>query len=413
MIVKAQTKATTEQTPRDSRGLFFYAVLILAVDFLVISVSFLLPWFFRIGVYSEPFSFQYFLAILLFHVAYFTLAFSDGSYKETAFKSAQFSFFNASKNVLLTFGVLLLLAFAFKVTANFSRIWAMSWGGILLSYMLVSRFVAARVVRKLAGQGIVASRAIIIGSSKDVQRMSRNAAAIKDEIKVVGYILDEDSGVDKSKLSRENLCFLGGLDQLERKIDEHRIDDIIIALPWSEASRIQEIVSRVSRRSVNVYLVPANEVPIKNTGQHRIVGGLSLITVDVKPIDRWWAFVKRLEDLVLSLFILILMSPLMILVALIIKVESKGPVFFSQARYGFNNELFQILKFRSMYTDFTDEKADQQTVVNDPRVTRVGRIIRKTSIDELPQLFNVLRGNMSLVGPRPHAEKNQSGWTVV
>lgn len=120
-------------------------------------------------------------------------------------------------------------------------------------------------------------------------------------------------------------------------------------------------------------------------------------------IPKIWPLIKRCEDLVLASIALVLFAPLMALVALAIRLDSKGPVLFRQKRYGYNNRLIWVFKFRSMYTERTDANAERQTTRDDDRITRVGRFIRKTSIDELPQLFNVLAGSMSMVGPRPHA----------
>jgi exopolysaccharide biosynthesis polyprenyl glycosylphosphotransferase len=122
-----------------------------------------------------------------------------------------------------------------------------------------------------------------------------------------------------------------------------------------------------------------------------------------RPISDWNLVLKWLFDKIVALVALILLSPVMIATAIAIKLESKGPVFFRQKRHGFNNQLVEMMKFRSMYTDMTDATASKLVTRDDPRVTRVGRFIRKTSIDELPQLFNVLRGELSIVGPRPHA----------
>ena len=130
---------------------------------------------------------------------------------------------------------------------------------------------------------------------------------------------------------------------------------------------------------------------------------LPMFEVVQRPISGWSSLLKKAEDLVLSLTALILLSPLLALVAIAIKLDSPGPVFFKQPRLGFNNRPFSIYKFRSMYHEDIPEKRVQQATKEDPRITRIGRIIRRTSIDELPQLLNVLNGTMSLVGPRPHA----------
>jgi exopolysaccharide biosynthesis polyprenyl glycosylphosphotransferase len=127
------------------------------------------------------------------------------------------------------------------------------------------------------------------------------------------------------------------------------------------------------------------------------------------PLSRLERFVKRAEDVLLSCLLLLLTGPLMVLVSLAIKIESRGPVLFRQPRHGFNGAEFKVFKFRTMYADTEDKLATRQTLREDPRVTRIGSFLRRHSIDELPQLFNVLAGSMSLVGPRPHAPATTAG----
>ena len=124
-----------------------------------------------------------------------------------------------------------------------------------------------------------------------------------------------------------------------------------------------------------------------------------------KPLGDWGPLVKAIEDRVIASIALVIFAPIMLLVALAVKIDSKGPVLFRQNRFGLNNELIGVFKFRSMFSNMTDQSAAKLATRNDPRITRVGRFIRRTSLDELPQLFNVLMGDLSLVGPRPHATK--------
>jgi Undecaprenyl-phosphate glucose phosphotransferase len=144
------------------------------------------------------------------------------------------------------------------------------------------------------------------------------------------------------------------------------------------------------------------------------VAGVPMLNVFDKPLSGWGLILKSLEDRALAAFILFLISPLLALIALAIKVDSRGPILFRQKRYGFNNEVIEVLKFRSMYTDRKDtDTAVVQATKRDPRVTTVGRILRRTSLDELPQFVNVLMGTMSIVGPRPHAVSHNEQYAVV
>jgi exopolysaccharide biosynthesis polyprenyl glycosylphosphotransferase len=139
------------------------------------------------------------------------------------------------------------------------------------------------------------------------------------------------------------------------------------------------------------------------------IGAAPVLEIADRPLKQWRAVAKWVEDKSLAILLLTAFAPLMAFVALLIKLDSRGPVLFAQKRFGFNNDVIPVLKFRTMYVDLGDRSGGQRTIRQDPRVTRMGRIIRALSIDELPQLINVLRGEMSIVGPRPHPIAMQAG----
>ena len=207
----------------------------------------------------------------------------------------------------------------------------------------------------------------------------------------------------------DDLPVYGTLDDLIAAIREGHIDQVILALPWSAEQRIQEVVARIALTPVRIRLAPDLA---SFAFAHRplvLLGDLPVITLFERPISGLDAMVKRAEDLLLTIPILVLLSPVMLLTAIAIRFDSPGPIFFRQPREGFNNRLFEVLKFRSMTHEDSQVDAIEQAKPGDKRVTRVGAFIRKTSIDELPQLFNVIRGDMSLVGPRPHAPSTRAG----
>jgi exopolysaccharide biosynthesis polyprenyl glycosylphosphotransferase len=136
---------------------------------------------------------------------------------------------------------------------------------------------------------------------------------------------------------------------------------------------------------------------------------MPLLQIADRPLKQWNGIIKKCEDIMLTSLLLVMFAPVMVLIALIIKFDSSGPVFFVQDRFGYNNKSIRVLKFRTMYWDKGDPAGAQRTVRNDPRVTRFGKFVRAFSLDELPQLINVLRGDMSLVGPRPHAMTMKAG----
>ena len=196
-------------------------------------------------------------------------------------------------------------------------------------------------------------------------------------------------------------------DDLEQLISQARlgfIDDVAIALPWSEEDRIMAIVSRLRELPVNVYMV-SDLIGFRTefTPPPSHFGGLPILQIVGKPMSGWDGAFKAAEDYVLAPLILLLVAPLLILIAIAIKLDSPGPVFFRQKRLGFNNQVFNVYKFRTMHHMNEASGKTKQATPDDQRVTRLGRFLRRWSLDELPQIFNVLNGTMSLIGPRPHA----------
>jgi Undecaprenyl-phosphate glucose phosphotransferase len=179
---------------------------------------------------------------------------------------------------------------------------------------------------------------------------------------------------------------------------------VIFSLPITAEGRILEMLRKLSVLPVDIRLSAHTNKLKFRPRSYSYVGSVPVIDIFDKPIADWDVVVKWLFDVFVGTLLLIALSPVMLAVAIAIKLDSPGPALFRQKRYGFNNELIEVFKFRSMFTDQSDRTAAKLVTRNDPRVTRVGRFIRKTSLDELPQLFNVvLTRNLSLVGPRPHA----------
>jgi putative colanic acid biosynthesis UDP-glucose lipid carrier transferase len=202
--------------------------------------------------------------------------------------------------------------------------------------------------------------------------------------------------------SRES-CDGYAIDDLVRIAGTQRIDEIIIAAAGASESDTDTVVEQLGAVPTNVHLCKTLHKACILHPDPSVIFGHPVQTVYRRPLDGWGGVLKRAEDLVLGALILFLLLPLMGLIAALIKLDSPGPVLFRQKRLGLNNAVFEILKFRTMVHMPEPEEEVPQARQNDPRVTRVGRFLRRSSLDELPQLFNVLRGEMSLVGPRPHA----------
>ncbi len=197
---------------------------------------------------------------------------------------------------------------------------------------------------------------------------------------------------------------LGKVDDIVEFARRTRVDLVLFALPISAEGRILEMLKKLWVLPVDIRLsAHANKLRFRPRS-YSYVGDVPTLDVFEQPINDWDLVMKSLFDRIVGGLALLALSPLLLLVALAIKLDSRGPVFFKQKRFGFNNERIDVFKFRSLYHDMADPTASKVVTKDDPRVTRVGRFIRKTSIDELPQLFNVVfKGNLSLVGPRPHA----------
>lgn len=195
---------------------------------------------------------------------------------------------------------------------------------------------------------------------------------------------------------------LGSIENLALILPENKLDEIIITLSINEYQNLEEIVKMCEKSGVHTKFVPDYHDIISSKPYTEDFDGIPVINIRHVPLTNPInAFIKRCIDIVGALVSLILFSPVMLIVALLIKFSSKGPILYGQVRIGLHNKEFKMYKFRSMEVQSESKEKKAWTTMNDPRVTPIGKFIRKTSIDELPQLFNVLRGNMSLIGPRP------------
>lgn len=303
---------------------------------------------------------------------------------------------------------LITLGFLLKSSDSVSRGWAMGWfaaGGITL---LVVRSVSTLWVRRLKTRGTFNQRVAIFGAGIQGERFANYVQAHdRLTISLIGFFDDRRDG--RISASAANVPVLGNLSALISMIRDGRVDQVVVALPWAAEVRLQQVVSRLALTPVKIRLAPDLASFVFARRPLVMLGEMPLMTLFDRPISGMDAAIKAAEDIILPLIILFCIWPLLLAIAVAIKLDSPGPVFFRQPREGFNNQTFRVYKFRSMYHDRAEFDAINQASRNDPRVTRVGRILRMTSLDELPQIFNVLQGDMSLVGPRPHAASTRAG----
>jgi Undecaprenyl-phosphate glucose phosphotransferase len=329
-----------------------------------------------------------------------------------AYRFAKFGHIGSAVGRVLA-GWLATLAVLFAVTRPIEPVtltdgpWITGWflGGLAL--LVASRIGLYHQIHRWARQGRLGQIGAIVGAGPIAQRLLRSLrVSSPSELRIVG-VYDDDA----MRLPRHCMGYpiLGTVEDLVRDARRMGIATVLVAIPLSADRILVETLNRLSLVPVDVRLCP-DEFGLRLGGvQVSHVAGLTFLNVIDRPLRDWKWIAKVIEDRLLAALIVALISPLLVAVAICIKLDSPGPVFFRQKRYGFNNNLIEVLKFRTMHHAASDADAEQLTRRGDPRITRIGSFLRRTSIDELPQFLNVLRGEMSIVGPRPHALRAKAG----
>jgi Undecaprenyl-phosphate glucose phosphotransferase len=300
------------------------------------------------------------------------------------------------------FALLALAGFFMKVSSDFSRLWFGGWfvTGFVLLFGL--RLILSRMIRRWARNGRIERRAVIVGGGKAAEALIRSIEMQADnDIRICGIFDDRDDR--RSPPVVAGYPKLGNIAELIEFARIARIDMLIVSLPLTAETRVLSLLKKLWVLPVDIRLSAHSSQLRFRPRSYSYIGSVPMLDIFDKPINDWDSVAKRAFDIVFSLIGIVLFSPVMLATAIAIKLDSKGPVIFRQKRHGFNNEVVEVYKFRSMYVEQSDPTARNAVTKNDPRVTRVGRFIRKSSIDELPQFFNALFGSLSLVGPRPHS----------
>jgi|GEM_PF-666542 len=300
-------------------------------------------------------------------------------------------------------GVVLAVGFATRTLVTLPRSWAIIWLSMGYFFTLVTRLLLAQHLRHLEYRGVLTQAIAVVGAGPIADRLIRHLLQTQPgNIELLGVFDDRGSRNDGRMFIPK-----GTVTDLIELGKSRTIDWILVALPSTADDRVLEIVHALKTLAVPVGLCPESVgLKLPNQVINYVGDKLPVTLLADRPIRHWDAVIKSVEDLVLGGIITLLLSPLLAIVALLVKLDSPGPVFFKQRRHAWNNNEFYIYKFRTMRWE-PDSGATagviQQTARDDKRITKLGNFLRKSSIDELPQLFNVLRGEMSLVGPRPHA----------
>lgn len=300
-------------------------------------------------------------------------------------------------------GVLLAVGFASRILDDVPRAWALIWLGLSFVFTLAARALLARHLRHLETRGVLTQAIAVVGAGPLADRLIKHLLQSQPgKIELLGVFDDRGSRNDGRMFLPK-----GTIADLLELGKTRTIDWILVALPSTADDRVLSIVHTLKTLAVPVGLAPESVgLKLPNQVINYVGEGLPVTLLADRPIRKWDAVIKKAEDMILGSLITLMLLPILLIVAILIKIDSPGPIFFRQRRHAWNNSEFFIYKFRTMRWEPNSGATAgviQQTLRSDPRITKLGNILRKTSIDELPQLINVLQGDMSLVGPRPHA----------
>jgi putative colanic acid biosynthesis UDP-glucose lipid carrier transferase len=291
--------------------------------------------------------------------------------------------------------------FFLNLNHKFPSKFVLVFANILTFLAILSKYAIRKKIHAYLNKGIFYDQVLLVGSTKAAEEF---IDAVKKYYyygyKCIGYIDDQD------QLKKE-CAYLGNLNDLHTILRTTEIDEVFIALPTGENENIQNCIAICDGLNIKVRILPNLSEFTSSSVYINNIGLLPVVNVGDLPLDKKEnRLLKRGFDIAFSLLFFILLGSFIFpLLAIIIKISSKGPIFFKQERWGLNNKRITCYKFRSMYkesSDIDEEGNFQQAFKNDPRITLIGKILRKTNMDELPQFWNVLMGNMSVVGPRPH-----------
>ena len=330
-------------------------------------------------------------------------------YQIQAFRGHEKQYFRLASAWSVVFLIAVTASYFTRAGNEFSRVWLGSYYVVGLLSLVAFRRALFLLVRRWTREGRLDRRTVVVGAGGSGESLVAALAAQRDsDVRVIGVF--DDRGDDRSSTTCNGVPKLGTVDDLVEFARHTRVDLVIFSLPVSAEGRILQMLKKLWVLPVDIRLAAHTNKLRFRPRSYSYIGHVPVLDVFDRPIADWDVVMKWLFDKVVCSLVLICVAPIMLLIALAVKLDSKGPVFFKQRRFGFNNKMVEIWKFRSLYVEHSDTTATNLVKKGDSRVTRVGRFIRKTSLDELPQLFNVVfSGTLSLVGPRPHTAYSRAG----
>lgn len=381
----------------------YFNRLHVALDALIVVVSYVLAWYIQFHIIvrgtAGTLPVQTYMSVLVFLVPGFLLLYY-GFHLYTP-KRVQGRRLEASNIFCANAVGLLLFMFVLYLInePNFSRNMIFMFIAFNFTFTVIERNLIRLLLRDIRRRGMNLKHIILVGYSKAAEEYIDRIVQNPQWGYQVNGILDD---LAKPGTRYKNVEVIGAISSLEQLLEQNDLDEIGVTLGLSEYYKLKKIVATCEKSGIHTKFIPDYYDIIPTRPYTEDLQGLPVINIRHVPLtDTFNMMVKRTMDIVGSLACIVLFSPVMLVTAILIKATSRGPLIFCQERVGLHNRAFKMYKFRSMEVQSASEEKKGWTTRNDPRVTKVGKIIRKTSIDELPQLFNVLKGDMSLVGPRP------------
>lgn len=378
-------------------------LLFIVSDVLSAGISWALFFYFRKAyVEKAPFeiSEQFYLGIIFIPLFWFILYFILGTYNDLRRMYFMKVLSLSIRSFLLGTLVIFFLIILDDEITNYNSYYTLLGAAffIHLTITLIPRLILTRYLVSQIHNRKTGFRTLLIGGSSkavDVHMEILNLPKGTGN-DFIGFI--NLNGIDKEL--EPVLPYLGHIDNMEEVLDQYNIEEVIIALDSTEHERLRQIISRIQGRDIKIKIIPDMFDLLSGSVKMTNIFGAILIEVNDEIMPFWQVVVKRLMDFVLSLLAIIILIPVYIILSILVKSSSKGPIFFLQERIGKQGESFNIIKFRTMYQD-AEKSGPQLSSSNDTRITNIGRFMRKVRLDEIPQFWNVIRSDMSLVGPRP------------
>ncbi len=382
----------------------YFNRLHILLDAIVVAVAYLLAWWLKFegpfadtgaGAYTMEF---YFTALYFVVPGYLILYYMNKMYtpkRTQKIETVLTQIFGANVTGAVAFLVCIAV---FKIN-DFSRGLIGIFFVVNTMFMVLERLIIRALLRRFRSRGYNMKYILLVGYSRAAEEYINRINMNPQWGYVVRGILDDN--VPRGT-TYKGAKVIGGIDNLGTILPVSELDEIAVTLALADYDRLEEIVSMCEKSGVHTKFIPDYNSLIPNKPYTEDLNGLPVINIRYVPLSNTFnAICKRLVDIIGSLAGIIVLSPFLIIFAIIIKTTSKGPIIFKQERVGLHNKPFNMYKFRTMRVQTEAEEAKGWTTKDDPRVTPVGKFFRKTSIDELPQLFNILKGDMSIVGPRP------------